>query len=703
MNVMDIIYEKAKANPQLVAFPEVEEEKILLAARECLDKSICKPVLVGKKTEIFNYAKEYQIDLTGIQIVDCEEEERIDSLIEKYTKENPINSAKSMKRKSKDSLYVALMLEALGEVDATFAGLSHTTGDVIMAGEMVVGLQAGVSTVSSVGIANIPGYNGQEGELLLIGDSAVCANPTEEDLGSIAISACDTAKNLLGWDPRCALVSFSTTGSAEHELIDKVKNAVQIANKIRPDYKIDGEFQLDAAISPAVAAKKVTRPSEVAGKANIIIWPDLNVGNIAVKLLQQFAHADVYGPILQGFKRVVCDCSRSAPISELVGILRYLQYERREVKMKIYKIFTINPGSTSTKIALFEGEKVIFSANVNHDAKKLAEFKDISEQLPYRKETILTLLKENHITLENVDAFVGRGGGLLALPGGTYEIDHVLLEHASIGANGVSHPAQLGSQLAHEFCLQYGGREFVVNPPDVDEYEDIARVTGIKEINRTSHIHSLNQKETAIRHAWSLGKTYEECNFIVCHIGGGISIAAHKNGKMIDGTDVVEGEGPMAPTRSGAIPSASLIRMCFSGKYTEKEMLEKCTKSGGMIDLIGTADTLEISNRALQGERYAKLIWNAMIYQINKSIGAMAAVLHGNVDGILLGGGMVFNQDLVIQITEACSFIATVSSYPGEFEMEAMASGAIRVLEQREIAKKYTGVAIWSGFDPYFQ
>ncbi len=319
MNVMDSIFQKAIESPKRVAFPEVEEEKILLAAKESLDRGICKPVLVGKKSEILNYAEAAKVDISGMQIFDCEEEEQLERLIEKYTSGNPINSAKTMKRKSKDSLYVALMLEEVGEVDATFAGMSHTTGDVILAGQMVIGLQEGVTTVSSVGIANIPGYNGSEGELLVIGDSAVCANPSSEDLASIAISACDTAKSLLGWDPRCALVSFSTTGSAEHELIDKVVDAVKIANEIRPDYKIDGEFQLDAAISPAVAAKKVNRPSEVAGKANIIIWPDLNVGNIGVKLLQQFAHADAYGPVLQGFKKVVCDCSRSAPLSELVG------------------------------------------------------------------------------------------------------------------------------------------------------------------------------------------------------------------------------------------------------------------------------------------------------------------------------------------------------------------------------------------------
>lgn len=319
MNIMDEIYEKAKADVKIVAFPEIEEAKIMEAARACKDKGICQPLFVGKQEEIEHYAGEYGISLDGILIADCSDEDYLERLFERYGKVNPDMTPKAMKRKAKDSLYVALMIEAVGDADATFAGMSRTTGDVIWAGQMMIGLQEGVSTASSIGIAEIPGYDGSEGNLLVIGDSAVCANPTEEDLAGIAVSACDTAKTLLGWDPRCALLSFSTTGSAENELVDKVRRAAELAQKLRPDYKIDGEFQLDAAICPAVAEKKVSRPSEVAGRANVLIWPDLNVGNIAVKLLQQFAHADAYGPVLQGFKKVVCDCSRSAPVSELMG------------------------------------------------------------------------------------------------------------------------------------------------------------------------------------------------------------------------------------------------------------------------------------------------------------------------------------------------------------------------------------------------
>lgn len=365
--------------------------------------------------------------------------------------------------------------------------------------------------------------------------------------------------------------------------------------------------------------------------------------------------------------------------------------------MKNYKIFAINPGSTSTKIALIENETVLFSKNVSHDAGKLAEFDGISAQMPYRKETILNLLAENNVSLDGIDACVGRGGGLIAMEGGTYTIDELLLDHATRGANGIQHPAQLGPQLANEFAKEYNCPAFVVNPPDVDELQDLARLTGIKGVNRVIHLHALNLKETAIRHAQSEGKKYKEQNYVVCHIGGGISVSAHRNGRMIDGFDIVGGEGPMAPTRSGSVAVADLLK--YAKDKDLKDVKSVCTRSGGLVSHLGTSDALEVSNRAQAGDAYAKMVWDTMIYQINKCIGSMATALHGKVDGILLGGGMVHNKGLVAQIKDACEWIAPVSAYPGEFEMEAMASGAIRVLKGEEAVKTYTGKPIWSGFD----
>lgn len=365
--------------------------------------------------------------------------------------------------------------------------------------------------------------------------------------------------------------------------------------------------------------------------------------------------------------------------------------------MNTYKIFTVNPGSTSTKVALFDGEKKLFAANVSHDSKVLEKYGTLEEQLTYRKETIDKLLKENDVNLEGLDACVGRGGGLLAMDGGTYEIDSLVLDHSIHAANGVIHPACLGPSIAKEFAEQYGAEAYVVNPPDVDELQDLARVTGIKGVYRTVHLHALNLKETAIRHAENMGKNYDACNFVVCHIGGGISVSAHRKGKMIDGFDIVGGEGPMAPTRCGNIAVADLLKYCAEKEITTVKQL--CTKSGGFVDHLGISDALELTARAEKGDRYAELLWNTMIYQIQKCIGSMATALKGKVDGILLGGGMVYNKDLVAKIKEACEWIAPVSVYPGEFEMEAMASGAGRVLAGEELIKKYTGKCRFQGFN----
>jgi len=320
MSVLEKIYAKAKQDPQKVAFPEAADAKIMQAAYECGKEGYILPILVGNVEELKALAAERGYEESAFTFVDVNDEAYRDELIAKYVAQpGRMLKEKALARRMANPLYYACVMQAVDEADVTFAGIDNTTGDVILAGQMIVGLQEGLDTISSIGLCDIPGYEGSEGSLLIIGDSAVCTNPNPEQLASIAIAACDTAKALLDWTPRCAMVSYSTLGSGSGELIDKVVAAKNIANERRPELQIDGEFQLDAAIVPAVAAKKVKRESAVAGKANIVIWPDLNVGNVAVKLIQQFGKADAYGPMLQGFKKVVCDCSRGAPVSELKG------------------------------------------------------------------------------------------------------------------------------------------------------------------------------------------------------------------------------------------------------------------------------------------------------------------------------------------------------------------------------------------------
>lgn len=320
MGLLEQIYKKARENPQKVAFPEALNEKMLQAAYETGKEGFIIPVLVGCAREIKAALAQKGYEESVFMIVDINEESYKKSLIDKYTAlPHTLLKEKALNRRMQNPLYYAMVMQAVDEADVTFAGIDNTTGDVLLAGQMIIGLQEGISTISSIGLCDIPGFQGSEGSLLAVGDSAVCTNPDAEQLASIAISACDTVKALLEWEPRCAMVSYSTLGSGQGELIDKVTQAVKIANEQRPELAIDGEFQFDAAISPAVAAKKVNRESKVAGKANVVIWPDLNVGNVGVKLIQQFGHADAYGPMLQGFNKIVCDCSRGAPVSEIKG------------------------------------------------------------------------------------------------------------------------------------------------------------------------------------------------------------------------------------------------------------------------------------------------------------------------------------------------------------------------------------------------
>jgi len=363
-----------------------------------------------------------------------------------------------------------------------------------------------------------------------------------------------------------------------------------------------------------------------------------------------------------------------------------------------YKILAINPGSTSTKVAVFSGQEVLFSKNISHDAEDLKKFDEIQDQFAYRKAMILDELAANHIKLEEIDAFVGRGGGTTSVTGGVYSINPKLIEDVSSGKY-VKHPAALGSQLADGFARLFNKPSFIVNPPDCDEFQDLARVTGIKGIYRESKIHALNQKEIAIRYAASTDRSYEDLNLIICHIGGGISVTAHKNGRMIDSNDIAQGDGPMAPTRCGQLPVKDVIKASFSGDYTERELLNLVTKDGGLVNHLGTSDAREVGKMVEDGNIYAKLIYDAMIYQIGKTVGAMSAVLHSKVDAIILTGGISYDKYVVDTLSEMISKIAPIEVMAGEFEMEALAAGAIRALNGQEEIKEYSGVPVWSGFD----
>jgi phosphate acetyltransferase len=317
--IMEKLFELARKAPKRVVFPETGEDRVLQAARKALDMGIVHPILLGDPDAIGARAKELGLSLDGIAVVRHPDEAAALRYAEAYAARKSDYSLAALQRRMKDPLNMAVIMVEIGEADCCMAGVSHTTGEVVLAGQMFLGTKPGIATVSSIGIMDIPGWQGSEGSLLAIADCAVNAEPSESELADIAIASADTVHRLFGWEPRVAMLSFSTKGSAEHARVDRVRNAIAIAREKRPDLLIDGEFQLDAAIIPAVAARKVKDGSQVAGRANVIIFPDLDAGNIGVKLVQNFAKANAYGPMLQGFSKAIGDFSRSAPVDEMIG------------------------------------------------------------------------------------------------------------------------------------------------------------------------------------------------------------------------------------------------------------------------------------------------------------------------------------------------------------------------------------------------
>ena len=356
--------------------------------------------------------------------------------------------------------------------------------------------------------------------------------------------------------------------------------------------------------------------------------------------------------------------------------------------MRKYRILAINPGSTSTKIGLFNNDEVIFEKSISHSVEELKGFKKIYNQLEFRKEVILKVLEENGFDINKLDCVVGRGGLLKPIEGGTYQVNDLMLEHLKIGYQG-EHASNLGGLLANEIVTNLDCKSYIIDPVVVDELQDVARISGLKEIERMSIFHALNQKAIARRYAKSIDKKYEDINLIVAHLGGGISVGAHKNGRVIECANALDGEGPFSPERSGGLPVGSLIKLCYSGKYTYEQVKKMLTGNGGMVSYLETNDGREVSKMIADGDETAELIYEAMAYQVAKEIGAIAPVFNGDVDAILLTGGLAFDRMFTEWIIEKVKFISHVHIYPGEDELEALAEGGLRVLTGEEKAKVY--------------
>lgn len=353
-----------------------------------------------------------------------------------------------------------------------------------------------------------------------------------------------------------------------------------------------------------------------------------------------------------------------------------------------HKILSINPGATSTKVALYQDTKPIKVEVIRHSPEDLSAFKQTLDQLDYRKGLILKFLEQNKVKVNDLSAVVGRGGPFKPLESGTYLVNEKMLSDIKTGNVQADHPSNLGALIAHELTKDTNIPAFIVDPVSVDEFLEVARISGLPELPRRSLSHALNIKMAARKAASELGKKYEQLNLIIVHLGSGISVSSHLKGRMIDVNNAND-MGPFSPQRTGALPVTGLAKLCFSGKYTYPEMYDLLTKKGGLLAHLGTDDVEEVERRMDQGDQKAKLIYDAMVYQIAKEIGAMATTLDGKVDAIVLTGGIANSQRLVNLITNKVKFIAKVLVFPGEDEMEALTLGALRVLSGEESPKKY--------------
>lgn len=352
-------------------------------------------------------------------------------------------------------------------------------------------------------------------------------------------------------------------------------------------------------------------------------------------------------------------------------------------------ILAINPGSTSTKIAVFKKTKEIFLKNIKHSSEELEDFKEITDQYEFRKEIILKELDSANIDLNKIKVIVGRGGLVKPIKSGIYKVNKALIRDLKVGVLG-QHASNLGGLIANDIASSIeGASAFIADPVVVDELEPVARISGHPEFERISVFHALNQKAIARQHAKSVSQTYEALNLIIAHLGGGISVGAHKQGRVIDVNQALDGEGPFSPERSGTLPVGALAKLCFSGKYSLDDIKAMITGKGGFVAYLGTNDAYEVEKKAEAGDEKARLIQDAMAYQVSKEIGAMATVLKGEVDAILLTGGIAYGKPFVQSVSERVRYIAPIYVYPGEDEMRALAMNGNMVLNNEAEVLEY--------------
>jgi butyrate kinase len=602
----------------------------------------------------------------------------------------------------------------LGHADMVVGGASHSPKQFF---RPMLALLANRPVLSEIGIFVLPD-DFPEGHyphnIVVFGDVGVNAVMTPEILAEVAVGTCAAARDLIPEDVLSeihgAIVSYSHRGSDEGPSPETVRQALALIPGLLKkrvamaqryaSIRITGEVKFSAAISRRSAELYGMNGS--AGGTNVIISPNLETGNLLYHLYAaRFPTAKKF-PVLFGvaFRGVdlAIDCTpedvRLAVKASVLRLQRAGRWTRtpKDTFFRRHRVLVLNPGSTSTKIAVYEGDQERVSREIQHTPEELAPFagRRITEQYELRRDAVARALREFGLNIADFDAVCGRGGLLRPLPHGTYRVTQAILDDLRAGVGG-DHASNLGALIAHELAAPAGTPAFIVDPVVVDEAPSRVKITGFKEIRRRVISHALNQVASARRFAQESETFYENVNVVVCHLGGGISVGAHCQGHYVDANNALDGEGPFTPERSGTLPAGQLADLCFSGRYTRAEVKRMITGGGGLIALVGTSDLRDVERRIAEGDAWAAEVFDALAYQVAKSAAALLPAFEGRrLDRVILTGGMARSPALVERLSHYLSGMPCgITVYAGENEMVALAKGALRVLYEKEALREY--------------
>jgi butyrate kinase len=621
------------------------------------------------------------------------------------------------RRRARQPARFGIMAVRQGHADMVVAGLRHEPKDYF---RPMTRLLAKQEVLCEAGIFVLPDEHPDDifpHNIAVFGDVGVNATMTPEILAHVAVGTCAIARDLIPEEVlpviNGAIVSYSNRGSDEGPSPEMVRRATELVPDILADrirrgrryasIRIEGEVKVSVALSRRSATYyRKQQEATFIGGTNVIIAPNIDLGNFLYHLYAtRFPRARkfpvVFGIRFQGVD-LPMDCTAEDAIlavkASILRLHRFGHWNRTPLDtfFKRHRVLAINPGSTSTKIAVYEGDQERFTQEVQHTAEELAPYEGrrIVEQYGFRKEVVSGVLSDHGLSLADIDAVSARGGLLRPIPHGTYGVNEAMRGDLLAGIGG-DHASNLGALIAGELVGDSGKPAFIVDPVVVDEVLERVKITGLKEIRRKVISHALNQIATARRYAEENETFYEYLNLIVCHMGGGITIGAHRKGTNVDVNNGLDGEGPFTPQRSGSLPPGQLIDLCFSGKYTLEELKQLNKGRGGLVDLLGTADFREVEQRVLTDDPRARVVVEAMVYQIAKSITGLLPAFEGEpVDRILLTGGLARSPLLVAGIRQAVAAVGCgVTAYAGENEMSALVKGALRVLNAREEQRVY--------------